>query len=256
MINSLSGKKRTLISGRCFSGLLILIAIALPIQMAGAVTVANYQFTGPSFASADAGTNWTTTDLTNGPGVPLATDPALGSPSVPSLALIFGDIGANLNQSLTNDDYYSFTVTPSGGYTLTFTQLDFEFYKNSGAGALVTASLFAGDFSGGDPVAGDILGSASLASGEQGIFVSQTIGLGGMPIEISTPTEFRLYLDNAGAGTATHPMRLDNIVLTATVNELPPIPEPSSFLLLGIGVLCLGMKTRSKSENYPFRSND
>ena len=80
-------------------------ALAISVGSANAGTIASFEFTGGSLASSDPSTNWTTTDLGTGGGVPLATDGDVGQPA-PSLSFSMGDIN---DGKFLDTDYYTFT---------------------------------------------------------------------------------------------------------------------------------------------------
>ena len=52
-----------------------------------------------------------------------------------------GDIATNLAGAISDGDYYTFTVTPDAGATVTFTSFSFDINKISG-GADVTGTVF------------------------------------------------------------------------------------------------------------------
>ena len=198
--------------------------------------IANYTFDGGSFASTAVEAGWTTSDLSNGAGVPLGTNGGQGNPA-PSLELSFGDVGANLSQSLAGDDYYTFSVTPDDNASITYTDLTFDFFKTANAGANVTASLFS-DIDGFD--AADIIDEVMLSGGgESGAFFARTFDLDSLPDDLVDPVEFRIYIDDAGASNQSNQFRLDNIMLNGIV-QITAVPEPGSiaiWALVGLGLV-------------------
>ena len=87
-------------------------------SISNAAILADFQFPGSSLASADPSTNWTTTNISDGPGVPMTIN--VGNPS-PGIDIKFGDFdNGNLTNALAAGDYYSFTVTPDAGQQIDF----------------------------------------------------------------------------------------------------------------------------------------
>ncbi|WFB36346.1 PEP-CTERM sorting domain-containing protein [Kiritimatiellota bacterium B12222] len=209
-----------------FSSLLFLsLFITAALQ---ADVLAEYTFTDSSFASTDASTSWTTSDLGNGVGLPLTVSATEGNPA-PGIEITFGGFDyADLSASLVANGYYSFTITPDAGTELTFTDLTFEMYKQSGATATVSATIFSSID--GFATTGDAIGAGELVGGgeQSGFFLGRTVVLSSLPT-VSTATEFRIYLDDGGANNSSNEFRLDNIVLNGTASV---IPEPSSILLM------------------------
>jgi hypothetical protein len=77
-----------------------------------AVVLAESTFDESSFASSDASTSWTTSDISSGEGGPMTISGTEGNPA-PAIGITFGGFDyATLEDSLTADGYYSFTLTP------------------------------------------------------------------------------------------------------------------------------------------------
>lgn len=204
---------------------------------ASATVIASYGFDGSSFGSSAAVTGAPASDLTNGAGVPLTLNGSQGLPA-PSLEFSFGTVGANLSQSVAEDDYYSFTITPVSA-EVTYNTFDFDFFKTANAGANVQAVLFS---SVDGFTVGDELGVGQLSgSGDSGSFQFRSISLASLPADLTTPVEFRLYIHDSGASNQNNVFRLDNLSLDATVTI---IPEPTSGLLVLLGLPLLAMRRR------------
>lgn len=184
--------------------------------------IANFNFSGGSFASSDASTDWTTTTLGTGGGVPLATDAVVGNPA-PSLALSMGDIN---DGTFLDNDYYKFIVTPNPTMVLDYTQFSFDINKISG-GAAVNYLVFSSID--GFTLSNELSSGAITATNS---FSTESFSVSSLS-SVTTATEFRIYLDTVGSFGA-NPIRIDNINLTGTV-----VPEPSAALLSGIGMLLL-----------------
>ncbi len=202
--------------------------------------LAEYKFPGTSLTSNDASTTWETSDISAGAGVPMTVSGTEGNPA-PGIEITFNDFNyANLGISLANDAYYSFTVTPDASTQLDFTNLSFDMYKSSGAGATISVTVFSSVD--GFAETGDAIGSGTLVgASESAAFFSRSVALSSLPT-VTTATEFRLYLDDGGATNNGNDFRLDNIVLNGAGAV---IPEPASIaLMIQFGLLLLIARRR------------
>lgn len=231
---------------------------------ANAAIIADFTFTGLTRASSDTETNTTVSNIADGSGLTgvyqIDDDSGhtgsgtLAPDTTPSLRTTYGNVNTgsdNLADALSADNYFTFTITPTGGATVDYTNLTLSIAKlgpegvNDRPGRGPTVYVFAGDFSGGDPSTGDVLGSQVVpdAKSATGNLFNADVDLSGLT-GISGATEVRLYLDNGGAGNNGHRIILDDIMVNGTVTAVTAIPEPSSTVLLGLGGLALILRRR------------
>ena len=146
-------------------------------------------------------------------------------------------VGADLDDAILNDQYFSFTVSADPGNILDLDNLTFNTFDSQNASAqdfAVRSSLdnFAVNL--------DLLGpEGGLIEGGIGdIGTDANVDLSGSLFDSVTEVEFRIYLDNreadgnGGSGTAIDNLNLDG--------EVGLVPEPSTALLsalAGLGLL-------------------
>lgn len=210
-----------------FAAALIFAAICAE----GAI-VANYDFNDGN-NSSDSDT-FSTASVLTAVGFSPTINISLGNP-LPSTEFRFADIAASSTNppgpAPTNatTDYYSFTITPSAGTTLTFNTLTFDAGNlsssaNNNAFSIslqVSQNSFASNF-----------GSALVNNNTS--FQNFSFDLSGFSPTTSA-IEFRLVIrDNSTSATLGG--LLDNIVVNA---DVAPIPEPSTYAMIGLGAALL-----------------
>ena len=224
----------------------LLTTLATASLLAGAAdadVVAQYTFTGDSLSSTDASTSWETTALSTGAGLGAGTfDTFPGSSGSPSLKYTYGDVEADLTGALAEDDYLTFTVTPDAGFSIDYTNITFEMSKGPSSptnkpGKGPSLHVFANNFA-----IGDVIGSGKVPDSkpDTDVWFSFDIDLSSLGT-VTTPTVFRLYLDDGGALNVGHQIRTDTIVVNGDV-----VPEPGSLslALLGLGGLLMPRRRR------------
>lgn len=134
------------------------------------------------------------------------------------------------------NDYYTFTATPSAGFSLNLTSLNFDLARSGGSftGNLFIRSSLDGFTSN--------LFSDTAASGSTGL-TTTGLTLDSSFQNLTTPVEFRFYFADNGTTTTDNSVvfRLDNVVLSGDV-----IPEPGSAALLAFGALGLAFRRRAR----------
>jgi hypothetical protein len=144
----------------------------------------------------------------------------------------------NIDTTLTNANYITFSVTPIEGSSMTIESISFGAAASSNS-TVRSIYLFssATGFTASDLLLSDAnaLGGGTLALRAGGVLSSYSLTLTDPAFTgITGATEFRIYLQT---GSANQDIDFDNITLNGTVSV---IPEPSSFALLAAG-LTLGL---------------
>jgi len=171
-----------------------------------------------------------------------------------ALTVIQNNAGINtLATAISNDQYFSFTVTPNSGFSASFSSMDVLFslganvqpaetqfsLLSSITGFTDTAAI--DTFSGSAPASGLNAGSGSFDI--SGTSALQNVAGGGPAIE------FRIYAHNTGANSMTRigigegfaTNGNSDLVLNGTIAA---VPEPSSISLLGIGLVAFLRRRR------------
>jgi len=180
------------------------------------VYLALYQFDGGSYASTDAETNSTASDLAAGAGIPLATSSDDGGdPAAPALATTYSYLANSLSEVIGADDYYTFTITPGEYKQVTYEQILFNGFNSGGQNVdmWVLSSLDGFD-------AVNVISSTSIPSGTG--WAAYAFDLSSMVNDVSVAVTFRIYLTDNGASTGSHRIRLDHIRLVGSVTDVPP----------------------------------
>ncbi len=201
---------------------------------ASAAVVANYDFS-TGLTSSDTDTNSTASVFGSSFGVNMGRSSSQGNVFVRS-TITPGDQAT----AITQPSYFTFTVTPGSGIALDLTSLNFDTIYNQVFGTTPsgTASFFVRSSI--DAFAANIGPTFTQPySGPVLTATPRTVDLTAFA-PVSTATEFRIYVYDTDNDT-NKTVRLDNVVLNATV-----IPEPSTALLTGFGLLALMRRRRSR----------
>jgi hypothetical protein len=180
------------------------------------VVIAQYPFTSGSPASTDSELN-----STAGNFLEKSNDPnnwwgfSAGSGNVFSQSR--GTTDSVMN-AVTANDYWSFTVTPSSGFTLDLTTLTFDSLHNATAGngdqdINATMGFFVrSSIDGYASNIGSTFTQAWSTTSSRSVDVSAPAFQG-----IDTAITFRIYIFDSGIDTASNGARLDNVVLNGHV---------------------------------------
>lgn len=213
--------------------ILLLAAFSLASALcAQAAIVANYDFNdGNNSSDSDP---LSTASLLTAVGFPATINTTQGNP-FPSTEFRFTDIAASSTNppgpapTSANTDYYTFTITPAGGSTLTFNTLTFD-------GASLASSAGNNAFSISLQVSQNSFASnvGFAVVNNNTAFQNFSFDLSGLSPTLSA-TEFRLVIRDNSTSTSLGGL-LDNIVVNA---DVMPVPEPSSYAMMGLGAALL-----------------
>lgn len=151
---------------------------------------------------------------------------------------------ADLETSVTNNDYLTFTVTVADGYSLNLSTPAFKLGATTGSSSYTTNLAVRSSLDG---------FSTSLATASHTfatnlgtpVFSQKSTDLSASPLQSLTGTLiFRLYVwDNATSNTGNYYYRLDEIALSG---EVTAVPEPSSAALIADGLMLSGALLRRR----------
>jgi hypothetical protein len=223
--------------------LLPLVAAAFAAN-SNAATLASYDFGTTSgvvgnlvLTSANADANSTAGAFAAGAGITNLTNSvgnsgrAIGASLATSFSSLLGVNSTTAAEAVTNNDYFTFTLTPSAGYQLNLTQLSFDFQSSGTVNNAVQSSSYTVFSSVGGFSSGNHIDSGTWTYLTDTGWKSLTLtSIGGVSFHnLITATEFRIYLSDAGSNSNSVFANVDNVILDGTDAA---IPEPSTAALL------------------------
>ncbi|MEX0653001.1 MAG: PEP-CTERM sorting domain-containing protein [Phycisphaeraceae bacterium] len=244
------------VSGAVFHRGCVAVIAAVLAPLAGAPSAANadeiavYDFgtvAAPTYNSADADANSTATAFTRAAGLGTSGDnwpntlnginTGDGNPA-PEFAQKPTGVANSQAEALSNDSYWSFTISPNTGFHVDLDSLTFDVLVANPSFPInyyVSSSVDGFD----SPIGGVVTG----ATGNYTV-ARDPIDLSGAAYQSLTETvEFRMYLwSPESGGTAGSRWGFDNVTLNGSV-----IPEPASLALLGAGGLLMLMRRRCRA---------
>lgn len=147
---------------------------------------------------------------------------------------------ASPETAFTDANYFTFTVTPDVGQTISLSSLDFDAKAgfNSGVRAFYVASSVGGF------TAANVLKSDSLTGTLGTSFAGYSIDLTGAAFQnLTSAATFRFYIQ---ADTTGRSLEFDNIVLNGTVSA---VPEPAAAAsLLGLAAVAFAVSRRRRAS--------
>ncbi len=216
--------------------ILIVLALFTMGFRARADVLAQYDFTGSVRTSSDTDLNSSATAFSDGPGLIGTIDTTRGNP-LPSLSVDISTTASTQVLAVSGNDYFTFTLTPAGGFALNLTSLTFD----SAIFGNITATFFVR--SSADNFVSDLGITTTTLTGFTGTNISLT---GSAFQNVTAPLTFRVYVfdtaDNGNRGDL-----LDNIIINGSVVL---IPEPSTGITFATGtgfLLCWQRFRRKKS---------
>ena len=226
------------LSFRSLTCLIAIIAISVTVQ---ADIIARWDFVDDNGAALSFDPNVTASNFTSGPGFSLGFPDAQGiSSGSDNLGntgydtgegFLFTSIGNGVNTNgtqpkhLQDGEYFEVSITPDAGNTISYDTLSFFAFvndKNRGADQFVVTSSIDGHN------ATQILGSGEISpSGVNATnALAYDIDLTGSQFQdVSTATDFRIYLYDAGNNENISLTGLDNLVFEGVVTVA--VPEPN-----------------------------
>lgn len=220
---------------------LLLAVLGSTATLVHADVLANYTFSGSSRSSFDVDNNSTATAFADGPGFIGTIDTVRGNPT-PSIAINSAQTDSTgQTGAVTAEDYFTFTITPSGGVAFNFTSLTFDYANYTNSGAFPTENFFVR--SSVDNFGANLASAVTANVASAGAFTTASVTLGAAFQNVSSPVEFRIYVYDSTTDTAKGAL-LDNIVLNGAA-----VPEPATYMLLGCGVLVCAQQFRRRAKN-------
>lgn len=186
--------------------------------------------TGPGFSATTLAANVTATPVADTSGnVIIGTEnPTPNYSTQPVLRVDPAGNSSSAAQAVTNNKYFSFTITPDLGYELDLSSLQFKAARGGSStprGWVVRTSA--------DGFAAN-LGSSDIAT-QRATWTDYTVPLGGAQFQdVTVPLTFRFYVYSPAAGQT---IEFDNITVNGEVVAV--IPEPVTALMAGAGLVLL-----------------
>lgn len=152
----------------------------------------------------------------------------------------------SLAVAITNNDYITFNVEASSGFTMTLTNLSFVAGRADEAKSATDWAVMSSvdGFTDGDEV-GTLLVTGAQQAGDLQSFNFDLTGTGYENIAAGTNVEFRIYMWGASGAKSSSRVQIDNVLLQGTTSV---VPEPGTFALLaGLTGLTSAMLRRCRA---------
>jgi hypothetical protein len=135
--------------------------------------------------------------------------------------------------NVTTSTYFEFTLTPSSGFAINATGLQLGSRATASGPTTITLRSSVDGF------VADLTVLTQTADGVWRLLTAPSFSVTG---DAGTPVTFRIYGSGGTSATAGN-WRLDDITLSATA-----IPEPGTYMLIGIGVLMCAQQFRRRNR--------
>ena len=195
--------------------------------LAQTTTVANYTFDDSSLSSSDSDTNSTASDITDNPTGTNSTEfgrrVSVSTGGTPATSI--ANAWSARSENNANDTFFSFTITPASGATMTFDALNFDAKVQSTLGGLTAFNYnlywSVDDFT---AAIGNATGPSQVGAGQLD-YTPLSMDLSALAA-LTAAVTFRLDPVSAGWVNGALSQRrgaIDNVVLTV----LTPTPTPT-----------------------------
>ena len=204
--------------------LMVVLAVLAFACAAQAAIIAEYTFQGSVLTSSDAEANSTAGDFGVSAGsITYTTSSSAGRMAAGGLIPV-ADSQNNWNgASQAAAKYFSFTVTPSSGYQITITGLNFIYNVTTASAQNLGWSIGGTSY---DSFARAGTTPTAYTSAAQSIVITEAT---------------TIHIDGWAATSSGGNFRLDNVVLNGNVTA---IPEPATMGLLGLGALAMVLRRK------------
>ena len=191
--------------------------------------IAVYSFTGNTTAATSVAANLTAGNF-GGSNSPAPTN---SSPVYSAGSGSYAISQDTWTGSVPGTNYFTFTLTPSAGYSLSVTSVSF------GSRSTTTGPTAFSLRSSADSYAGSLLGGSLNNDSNWYSSGNQSVSL-----TFSSATTFRLYASGASSSGGT--LRIDDFRINGTLSA---VPEPSTYaLIFGATALAFAIRRRGKSR--------
>jgi PEP-CTERM motif len=215
------------------------LTMLFSLRLAGAARadiIALYPFTGNSRVSTVISPNSVVSAFLDGPGFIGGTDfQQTGNPS-PAIRALASATSTSQALALSNNDYFFFRVTPNPGFSFNLQDLTLDTSStNTDENIFIRSSV--------DNYQTDLASFLRTTTN----FQNTVVDLSGAAFDNITSTmEFRFYVyDNSDSDSQG--ARFDNVTLNGTNAAVSAVPEPSTSLLMLVGLGSLAAARRRKN---------